>query len=116
MRDLINFEGFYFPEALRSRFVTVIGRIENIMEPALGLREVPVAAEMQSEREWDVIKDLPIVNRIGALGVIEVEVFDRQEVSNQIAVKVKRLRENRRRVGAEIGRAAQSNGFPGLVG
>ena len=66
----------HLPEALRRRAVAVVGRIEEVVEPALRLGEALVLAQVDGDRQRHVEEQLPVVDRVGAAGG-EVEVLDR---------------------------------------
>ena len=52
-----------------------LGRVEDVVEPALRVRELLVGAEAAGDRERDVEEDLPVVGGVGT-AVREVDVVD----------------------------------------
>jgi hypothetical protein len=74
---LVDAERLYLPKTLRNRGVAIVCRVENLMEPALRFGIPSVLSEMQCQGERDVIEDLPVVDGIGSLRIIKVEVLDR---------------------------------------
>lgn len=60
--DISVLEGPHLPEALRRRAVTVIGGVEEIVEPFLSLRKALILAQVNCDSQRHVEEQLPVID------------------------------------------------------